>query len=127
MNRRIAAIVGTGVLVLGVGAVGASSALASQTAKPVKGSAPLAASASTRPPLKQSSTKMVTNGKKSAATKKAAVKSSAQLKKSSVTAAAQTKKGGIQTRAQQKNANGQAKATTAKQSMKVHSGQRVRG
>jgi hypothetical protein len=127
MNRRLVAIVGAGALALGIGAVGASSALANQTTQPVKGSAPASASATMKTPVKNSSTKMVTSGKKAATTKKAAVKSSTQAKKAPVKAAAQAKKGGVQSQAQQKKANGQAKATAAKRTITVRAGHRVRG
>jgi hypothetical protein len=45
MNRRAAAIVGAGVLMIAVGAVGAGSTVASATNKPAQNSVPPAASA----------------------------------------------------------------------------------
>jgi hypothetical protein len=127
MNRRAAAIVGAGVLMIAVGAVGAGSTVASAGNKPAQNSAPPAASAVMTAPAQQTPVPASVN---QTASKAGGAKTSAQSKKTSVKASAGQKKAAVkttQTKAQLKRANSQAKVSAKKGAIPAKTANRVRG
>ena len=131
MNRKIASILATGAVVLGLGAFGVSNAVASTNAHPSK---------TTTPPAAKTKTGSVVTGKsgasktsslsKQAGTKKAAasksLKSKASTKKAAVPKPA-PKKGGIQMKARAKTANAKAQLRSTKGNAQAKAGTRVKG
>ena len=104
MNRRAVAIVGAGVLMIAVGAVGASSAAANADNQPATGGTPAA--------MLDQMTNQQAKGA-AAMTKATGAKAAAPQKKASVRAAPQ------------KKANGQAKATARGRALQAKSSSRA--